>query len=113
MRPFNSQSGLAYRIQSILPEDPRIFQIAFLVFFLTARMAVLRVDPPPWWQPGLVIGAACATQWLLERWLKTPVAGFRSTLITALSLSVLLRSDAVWLYILASCGAVASKFLIR
>ncbi len=38
---------------------------------------------------------------------------FRSPLITALSLSMLLRTNELWIYLLAVIAAIASKFLLR
>jgi hypothetical protein len=63
--------------------------------------------------PSLVaIGAALLTQIICVRLTGAPL-DLRSPLITGLSLSLLLRADALWLYATAGVIAIASKFLLR
>lgn len=100
------------RLDRWLPADARWCQIAFLASFLAAGVAVLGFEVPPW-QPPLVLAAACGTQWAMMRALRTPDVGYRSAVITALGLSLLLRSDWPWLPPLAAAMAIAAKFLIR
>src|SRR5215470_984957 len=47
------------------------------------------------------------------RLLQLPSSGFRSPLITGLGLSLLLRTDAVWVPPLAATIAIGAKYLIR
>ena len=63
--------------------------------------------------PSLVaIGAALLTQIICVRLTGAPL-DLRSPLITGLSLSLLLRADALWLYATAGVIAIAAKFLLR
>lgn len=59
-----------------------------------------------------IVAAACATQ-AIGSFLIAVKPDYRSALITALSLSLLLRADAVWPLALAAAIAIASKFALR
>lgn len=87
-------------------------QIAFLASFLTAGVLVLQFDVP-FYQPPLIIGTACLTQWACTRAMKVPPAGYLSPLISGLGLSILLRADAWWVGPAAAVIAISSKFLVR
>jgi enediyne biosynthesis protein E5 len=95
-----------------LPRDPRYLQIAFLASFLAAGIAFLDFDLPRWETP-LVLAVALATQWSMTRLLRLPSAGYLSPIISSLGISLLLRTDQVWVAAFASFVAIASKFLIR
>jgi Na+-transporting NADH:ubiquinone oxidoreductase subunit NqrB len=95
-----------------LPQDPRILQIAFLGSFLLAGLTFLEFELRPW-QPPVILATACATQWAMTRLYRVPDAGYRSVLISSLGLSLLLRSDVLWVPPLAAFIAIASKFVIR
>src|SRR6266851_374723 len=92
--------------------DPRILQIAFLGCFLTAGFLFFGFDLP-WWEPPLLVVTACTAQLVLTRITGAPESGFRSPLISALGLSLLLRSDNPWVMVFAAILAIGSKFLIR
>jgi Na+-translocating ferredoxin:NAD+ oxidoreductase RnfD subunit len=96
----------------LVPRDPRVLQIAFLATFLALGMASLGFQVEPW-MPPLLLATACATQFLCERLLHRPMSGCLSPLISALGLSLLLRTDTWWVAPLAAVVAIASKFLIR
>jgi Na+-transporting NADH:ubiquinone oxidoreductase subunit NqrB len=64
-------------------------------------------------QSALAFAAAIVTQYLCDRWRGTGHAGVRSALITALSLSLLLRADSLWAHPLAAIVAIGAKFLLR
>jgi Na+-transporting NADH:ubiquinone oxidoreductase subunit NqrB len=93
-------------------KDPRLLQVAFLSFFLTAGLTVLHFDLPLW-QPPLILATACATQWAMTRLLRLPSVGYSSVIISSLGLSLLLRTDLPWMLVLAAFAAIASKFLVR
>ena len=63
--------------------------------------------------PPLLLASTCAVQWACERLLRLPSSGFRSPLITGLGLSLLLRTDAVWVPPLAATIAIGAKYLVR
>jgi Na+-transporting NADH:ubiquinone oxidoreductase subunit NqrB len=95
-----------------LPQDPRILQIAFLGSFLFAGLTFLDFDLRPW-QPPVILATACATQWAMTRLYRAPDVGYRSAIISSLGLSLLLRSDVLWVPPLAAFIAIAAKFVIR
>jgi enediyne biosynthesis protein E5 len=97
--------------------DPRIWQILSLGVLLSYGMLVLGFDQKP---AGIavLIGSALMAQALgtwASTWVKNRSWRFDplSPAITALSLSLLLRTDATWILGLAAVLAVGSKFLIR
>lgn len=100
------------RLSTLLPEDPRYLQIAFLGSFLVLGVEELGFDVA-WWQPVLLAASALGTQWGLARLLGVPAGGWQSPLISSLGLALLLRTDAVWVVPLAAGVAVGSKFLLR
>lgn len=92
-------------------KDPRIYQFitlsGVLTFGWTAR--AFEIDPV---QFAAVVVACCAAQWL-GCFLIAMRPDFRSALVTSLSLTLLLRADAVWPLIAASGIAIGSKFALR
>ncbi len=99
-------------LQRLLPRDPRLLQIAFLTSFLVLGVTALGLQIEPW-MPPLLLASTCAVQWICERALRLPPSGFRSPLITGLGLSLLLRTDALWVPPLAATIAIGAKYLIR
>lgn len=94
-----------------LLKDPRIYQIltlsGVLAFGWSAR--AFEIDPV---QFIAVIVACCAAQWL-GCFLIAMRPDFRSALVTSLSLTLLLRADAVWPLVAAAAIAIGSKFALR
>ena len=95
-----------------LPSDPRVFQILFLGLLLAAGVWLRDFSLRPA-QIALTFGAALAAQHLLSRWCKRLPVSYRSAIITALSLTLLLRADRLWAHPLAATLAISSKFVIR
>ena len=93
-----------------LPRDARWFQIAFLASFLC--IGLFARDFPLWHAP-LIFATALVTQIALTRLLRLPDAGLLSPLITSFGLTLLLRSDVLWVPPLAAFLAIASKFTLR
>jgi len=60
----------------------------------------------------LALTSCLLTQAILSRWLGIPF-DWRSPTITGLSLGLLLRAQAPWLFVLAGVVAISSKFLLR
>jgi Na+-transporting NADH:ubiquinone oxidoreductase subunit NqrB len=99
------------RIRDVrLPRDPRWLQIGFLASFLAVGLAAR--DFPLWHAP-LVFATALATQIAFTRLLRLPDAGLLSPVITSFGLTLLLRTDLLWVAPLAAFLAIASKFLVR
>ena len=92
--------------------DPRYYQIVVLSLLLTYGITML--DFGIHWQNALVIVAtALGVQFIATRRLDLPRFDPLSPLITSLSLTLLLRTDAIWLAAIAATLAIGSKFLIQ
>ena len=92
--------------------DPRLYQIFVLSLLLTFGVAIL--DFGIRWQNALaILISAQIVQFIGMR--VTGQAKFDplSAVITSLSLTLLLRTDAIELAALAACIAIGSKFLLR
>ncbi|MDZ7644481.1 MAG: RnfABCDGE type electron transport complex subunit D [Woeseiaceae bacterium] len=95
-----------------LLSDPRFFQVAVLAGLVTG--GALLVDIGIRWQhAAIILLTAEAMQFAGSR--VTGLRHFdpRSALITALSLTMLLRTDTAWLAAAAAAIAVGSKFVLR
>ena len=113
-----------------LHRDPRDYQIVFLLLFFVVGLSSRDLALQPLYIVAAII-TALLTQWSLDRlWpqvlrLKAWFRGndydsklfrpgsLRSALITALGLSLLLRTDSVSTMMLAAFLAVASKYVFR
>jgi hypothetical protein len=96
-----------------LAADPRHGQILTLGALLAYGLGWLQFDIGPA-QVVVTLGSALAVQRLGDWWTGAPWhSGARSALISALSLCLLLRTDALWMAAVGSTIAVGSKFLIR
>jgi Na+-transporting NADH:ubiquinone oxidoreductase subunit NqrB len=92
--------------------DARYFQIAALGFLLAINLTLIDFGARP--LPSVMaIGTALLVQWICTRLAGLPQLDLRSPLITGLSLSLLLRADALWLYAAAAAIAIGSKFVLR
>jgi len=92
--------------------DPRYYQIIVLSILLTYGIFVL--DFAIRWQNALVIVAtALGVQFIATLRLGLPRFDPLSPLITSLSLTLLLRTDVMWLAAIAATLAIGSKFLLR
>ncbi|HEY3056418.1 MAG TPA: DUF2330 domain-containing protein, partial [Thermoanaerobaculia bacterium] len=91
--------------------DPRWWQIASLAGLLTYGIVALRFDVTAW-RVGAIVSAAVATQWVCSRTARINFE-WKSAMISALSLSLLMRSNSLLLLLVAALIAVSSKFLIR
>ncbi len=94
------------------PQDPRLYQIA--VLGLLASYGVVVLDFGIHWYNALAIAAtALSVQFAGTRLAALPSFDPRSPMITALSLTLLLRTDYVLLAMAAAAIAIGSKYLIR
>ncbi len=99
-------------LRTWLPQDARVYQILFLASLLTFGVLARDFTLKPA-QMVLAFAAGFATQafWLHAKGLQQK--GFLSALVTCFGLSILLRSDTLWVHPLASCVALSAKFVIR
>jgi enediyne biosynthesis protein E5 len=99
-------------IAASLAGDARHFQIATLASLLVLHVAWFDLGATPL-QAAVTIAAALATQYAFSRFPGAASFDWRSPLITALSLSLLLRTQVPALWVLAPVLAIGSKFLFR
>lgn len=92
--------------------DARHYQIAALACLLAFNIGFVDFGAKPL-PSALAIISALATQIVCTCIFALPNLDLRSPLITGLSLSLLLRADALWLHAIAGTVAIASKFLLR
>ena len=92
--------------------DPRLYQIVVLGGLLAYGLIWLDLGVT-WEQIALVLAACLATQYVCTRGWKLPRYDPRSALISALSLSLLLRVGHPALAVLAAVVTISSKFLFR
>src|ERR1700682_4610207 len=112
---FTRSDALGITVRAIwrsLPADPRTFQILFLGVLLAAGVWLRDFSLRPA-QIVLTFAAALASQQILSHWCRRLPVAYRSAIITALSLTLLLRADSLWAHPLAAALAIASKFVIR
>ncbi len=92
--------------------DPRYYQIATLSLLIawgsTALGFGIHIE-----NAIAIVGAALATQWLGTRIADLPRFDPLSAIITSLSLTLLLRTDLIWIAATAAILAVGSKFVLR
>ena len=99
-----------YLVTSFL-RDARHAQIAVLFLLILLGITVFDFNLPLWHAFG-VLGAVLITQKLCS-WMVYAQFDWRSPVITAASLTLLLRTDQLAWSILAGVIAIGSKFLIR
>jgi len=94
------------------PQDPRLYQIAVLGLLVAYGVVVL--DFGIHWYNALAITATALTvQFAGTRLTGLPSFDPRSPMISALSLTLLLRTDFVLLAMAAAAIAIGSKFFVR
>jgi Na+-transporting NADH:ubiquinone oxidoreductase subunit NqrB len=91
--------------------DARYFQIAALATLLAVNFALIDFGARPA-ASVIAVATALLTQAACCRITGAPL-DFKSPLITGLSLSLLLRADALWLHAAAAMIAIGSKFVLR
>lgn len=106
------RTALAARTWALMPRDPRILQIACLGTLLAVGAFFRDFSLRPA-QIVLTFVAALGTQRLFDRVTRKPAPTLLSAMITALSLTLLLRADNLWAMPAAAIVAIASKFAVR
>jgi Na+-transporting NADH:ubiquinone oxidoreductase subunit NqrB len=95
-----------------LPQDARLFKIAFQAILLAVGVLVRDFSLAAS-QMALCFAAGLATQALWIRALGLKNVGYLSAIITCLGLSLLLRADSWWIHPLAAALALSAKFTLR
>ncbi len=96
----------------IVVSDPRYYQI--IVLSLLLGYGIVELDFGIRWQHALtIVATALAVQYLGTRYAGLPRFDPLSPLITSMSLTLLLRTDTMWLAAAAAVLAILSKFLLR
>ncbi|MFT5185718.1 MAG: Na+-transporting NADH:ubiquinone oxidoreductase subunit NqrB [Flavobacteriales bacterium] len=105
-----TSTSLPYTAKNFL--DPRDFQIAFLSVFLI--YGIIALDWSADWAKYLtLVSVSVIVQAIGERIVNKDRSSWKSAVITALGLCLLLKSGELWVLALASAVAIAGKFLIR
>ncbi len=109
---FSQTDPVIRVIRRRMPSDPRVFQILFLGVLLGAGVWLRDFSLRPA-QIVLTFASALCTQYV--SWLLNPPKSrsFRSAIITAFSLALLLRADNLTAHPLAAIAAIASKSIFR
>lgn len=94
------------------PQDPRLYQIAVLGLLVTYGVVVLGFGIH-WYNAMAITLTALLVQFAGTRLTGLPSFDPRSPMITALSLTLLLRTDFMLLAMAAAAIAIGSKFLVR
>lgn len=102
-----SSDNLKHRLK-----DPRYFQIATLSLLLSFGIVALDFGVS-WLQATAIFATALAVQFAAGRLAGLTRFDPLSAVITSLSLTLLLRTDALGIAVVAAALAIASKFLIR
>lgn len=97
---------------TIARRDPRPFQIAALTMLVAMGIWRLGFELRPA-IVAAIAGTALATQWLCSRYVARIPFEYKSALITALSLTLLLRTESILFAAAAGLLAIGSKFFIR
>jgi Na+-transporting NADH:ubiquinone oxidoreductase subunit NqrB len=95
-----------------LLRDPRHYQLSVLSSLILIGLFAYSFRLP-WWHVVGCVGATLVTQALADRFVAKRPFDPRSPLISALSLTLLLRTGSVSLSILAGVIAVGSKYILR
>lgn len=95
----------------VFQRDPRHYQIGVLSSLILLGVFHFAFQLP-WWHVVACLGSTLTTQYFADRIVGRKFDA-RSPLISALSLTILLRTGSVWLSIGAGVLAVASKYVIR
>ncbi|MCB0762445.1 MAG: RnfABCDGE type electron transport complex subunit D [Flavobacteriales bacterium] len=108
--PYSSTLSLSHSDRKSL--DPRDFQIVFLASFLL--YGIIALDWAVEWDKYVVLlVTAVVVQLGFEKAFAKSKSSWKSAVITALGLSLLLKSGELWVLALAITLAIASKFLLR
>jgi len=99
------------RLAAILSADPRHAQILALAGLVALGAWRFGFEMPAW-RPGVALATALAVQWAVARAIARPFDP-RSAAVTALSLTMLLRTDAAWPVAIAAALAIGSKAVLR
>lgn len=91
--------------------DPRHYQIGILSSLILFGIFHFAFQLP-WWHVAACVGSTLGTQFLADKYVGRKFDP-RSPLISALSLTILLRTGSVWLSLGAGALAVLSKYIIR
>lgn len=94
-----------------LRADPRHAQIAALSLLVGLGTLAFGFEMPLW-RPATALATALAVQWAVARAMGFPFDP-RSAIVTALSITMLLRSGEAWPVALAALLAIGSKAVLR
>jgi len=98
-------------VWAVLKNDPRHYQIGVLSSLICLGVFQFAFALP-WWHVLACVGSTLGTQAFADKIIGRKFDP-RSPLISALSLTILLRTGSVWLSIAAGILAIGSKYILR
>jgi len=99
------------RIWDVIRLDPRNYQIGVLSSLILLGVFHFAFQLP-WWHVVACVGSTLGTQAFADKLIERKFDA-RSPLISALSLTILLRTGSIWLSIAAGVLAIGSKYILR
>lgn len=99
------------RVWDFIRLDPRHYQIGVLSSLILLGVFHFAFELP-WWHVVACVGSTLGTQAFADKILGRKFDA-RSPLISALSLTILLRTGSIWLSVAAGILAVGSKYILR
>ena len=106
-----ANKGVMSAVLSVF-KDARHYQILYLTTFLIYGVSELKWELP-WIQIAVVIGCAVGTQMIWTAITKGKWNSWKSALITALGLCLLLKSTSLWTLAIAAIVAISAKFILK
>lgn len=111
MQSISRHKGKIGQVWAFLRNDPRHYQIGVLSSLICLGVFQFAFALP-WWHVVACIGSTLTTQAFVDKIIGRKF-DVRSPLISALSLTILLRTGSVWLSIAAGILAIGSKYILR
>ena len=111
MQSISRHKGKIGQVWAFLRNDPRHYQIGVLSSLICLGVFQFAFALP-WWHVVACVGSTLTTQAFADKIIGRKF-DVRSPLISALSLTILLRTGSVWLSIAAGVLAIGSKYILR
>ncbi len=112
MDSINCKLPIQRKFLNWLRGDGRHFQIISQVLLLTYGILLLGWDSD--WRKYVLAFTGCfSAQLLAIKFKAAPAHSIKSAFITSLGLSLLLKANSPWIYLIAAFFAIGQKFLIR
>ena len=111
LQDISSHKRNINNVWAFLSNDPRHYQIGVLSSLICLGVFQFAFALP-WWHVVACVGSTLTTQAFADKIIGRKF-DVRSPLISALSLTILLRTGSVWLSLAAGILAIGSKYILR